>query len=154
MGKKKGKVRPLALAIIWRDDRILVTEYYDTVKQQTFYRPMGGRIEFGEYGRDAVVREFREEINAEIVVERCLGTLENIFVHEGAPGHEIVLLYEARFSDSTLYAHESFVGQDDDEIPFNSYWKPLTFFEAGSPPLYPDGLLAMLKEGAGDAAQH
>lgn len=148
MGKKR-KIRPVALAIIWRDNCILVTEYFDEVKQQTFFRPMGGRIEFGEYGQQAVVREFQEEIQAEIVIQRYLGTLENIFVHNGKPGHEIILLYEARFSDSALYSQETFVGSDDDAIPFNSYWKPLSFFEAGEPPLYPDGLPDLLQSQGG-----
>jgi hypothetical protein len=35
----KHKIRPLAIGIFRRDDRILVCEGYDPIKQQTFYRP-------------------------------------------------------------------------------------------------------------------
>ena len=58
-------------------DRILVTEFRE--KGRLYYRPIGGTIEFGERGEEAVRREFREEIAAELTEVRYLGTLENIY---------------------------------------------------------------------------
>ncbi len=60
------QIRPLALCLFRNSGRILVFEGYDPLKQQTFYRPLGGGIEFGERAEDAVRREIREEIRAEI----------------------------------------------------------------------------------------
>ena len=141
---KPGKVRPLALAIIWRGAELLVAEGYDPRKGQTFYRPLGGKIEFGESGRDTVVRELREEIQQTVTVGRCLGALENIFTYNGQPGHEIVLLFEAVFADAAVYEQATLTGTDDDEVLFTTRWLPLDFFRGGAAPLYPDGLLDLL----------
>lgn len=49
------------------------------MKNVAGYRPPGGTIEFGERGAATVVRELREELGADVVEPRYLGTLENIF---------------------------------------------------------------------------
>ncbi|MEX2081522.1 MAG: NUDIX domain-containing protein, partial [Dehalococcoidia bacterium] len=67
---------------------MLVFRGYDAVKEQAFYRPLGGGIEFGETAEEAVIREMREEIGAETRVMRHLMTVENLFTYEGQPGHE------------------------------------------------------------------
>jgi len=55
-------IRPIAICVIRRRDEILVFESRDTVKNETFYRPLGGGINFGEHSKDAVRREIFEEI--------------------------------------------------------------------------------------------
>lgn len=105
-----GRLRPIALAIIRNGDRILVFEGYDPSKRERFFRPLGGGIEFGEYGRDALLREIREELGADIGEPRFLGALENIFTYDGRPGHEIVLVYETAFTDPSWYERESLEG--------------------------------------------
>lgn len=145
MGKKKGrKIRPLALAIIRRGDAILVAEGHDDIKQQTFYRPMGGGIEFGEHGHETVVREIQEEIGEAVTDVRYLGTLENIFTYNGQTGHEICRVYDAVFVNETVYQQETLEGEDDGKSLFTARWMPLDFFRRGKAPLYPDGLLDLL----------
>jgi 8-oxo-dGTP pyrophosphatase MutT (NUDIX family) len=161
---KPGKVRPLAIGVFRREDRILVAESYDHVKQQTFYRPLGGRIEFGEYGDETVRRELMEEIGAQAADLRYLGTLQNIFIYNGERGHEIVLVYDGKLVDERLYSCEvvelhrnsqdklrlSIEGveeEDGDEGAFKAVWKSLDFFREGGAPLYPDGLLELLDKG-------
>ena len=97
--KKKARIRPLALCVFRRGDLIFVARGYDKHKDETFYRPIGGRIEFGERSRDAVTREVREEIGAEVTDLVYLGALENIFTYEGRPMHEIILIYDGKFTD-------------------------------------------------------
>ena len=87
----RNQIRPLAVAVVRHKNKILAMEGYDSVKQETFYRLIGGGIEFGEKAEDTVVREFREELGLDIKITRFLGTSENIFTYEGKPGHEIVL---------------------------------------------------------------
>jgi len=91
---KKNKIRPLAICVFCNHNRILVAEGYDPVKKQTFYRPLGGGIEFGESSEHTIHRELMEEIGAEVSDLKYLGTLENIFVFNGEPGHEIVMVYD------------------------------------------------------------
>jgi len=142
-----GRIRPLAIAIIRRGDAILVAEGFDPVKPETFYRPLGGQIEFGERAEDALRREFREEIDAELTDIRYVFTLENLFTHQGEPGHEIVMVFEATLTDATLYDRETLAGEEDGGIPFTAMWKVLSEFGPGKRPLYPDGLFARLTAG-------
>ena len=83
--KKKKRIRPLALCVFRRGDKIFVSQGYNSRKDQTFFRPIGGKIEFGERAAEAVAREVQEEIGAEIADLKYLGTLENIFTYEGKP---------------------------------------------------------------------
>ena len=138
------RVRPIAICVLRRGSEILVFEARDSSANETFYRPLGGGVEFGELGAQAVVREIREEIGAEIVNVRYLATLENIFELEGAPGHEIVLVYEAEFAGSDVYERDAMTGAEDDGAPFDVKWISLEYFRAGKAPLYPDGLLELL----------
>jgi 8-oxo-dGTP pyrophosphatase MutT (NUDIX family) len=141
----KGTIRPLAICVVRRGPLILVERGFDPTKNETFYRPLGGGIEFGEHSRAAVVREIREEIGAEITDLRLLGTLENIFTFDGVPGHEIVQIYEAVFVDPALYERDTIDGFEIElGAPVKAMWMPLDTFRAGTPPLYPDGLWDLL----------
>lgn len=136
-------IRPIALCVCRQQDRILVAEGRDSRKDQLFYRPLGGTIEFGEHGPDAVRREFREEIGAELSRIQYLGMLENIFIYEGQRGHEIALIYDGQLVDTKFYLQEQIEG-DEGGTPFRAVWKRLSEFDPGMPPLYPDGLLTLL----------
>ena len=153
---KPGKIRPLAICVFRRGDHILVAEGYDTARQQTFYRPLGGRIEFGERAAATVARELREEIGQEVRDLRYLGALENIFTYEGQAGHEIVLVFDGAFVDEGVYGRDAILGteaEDAQQPLFTAYWKPLAFFRGGAAPLYPDGLLTLLEMDAGQTHQ-
>jgi len=140
---KVPKIRTIAIGIFRQDDRIFVMEGYDPLKKQTFYRPLGGSIEFGEKAQDSLKRELMEEANAEITNVRYLGTVENIFTYNGEMGHEIVLVYEADFIDSSIYEQEYMDCHEDDGAPFKAVWKSLDEFGVEGP-LYPESLLDLL----------
>ncbi len=142
---KEQRIRATALGIFRNGDRIFVAEGYDPNKGETFYRPLGGGIEFGERAEDAIVREMQEETGLEITNVRYLGLCENIFVYLGEPGHELVLLFEADFADSRIYDMEELNCQEIDGVPFTAVWKRLDEFgRGGNGPLYPDGLIKLL----------
>jgi len=145
--KKKPRIRPLAICVFRHEGRILVSENYDPTKRETFYRPLGGGIEFGERGIDAVAREIHEELGAAVCDLTYLGALENIFTYDSKPGHEIVLVYDGSFVDAGLYEQERITGYEGDAL-ITVIRKPLTAFGNSSPPLYPDGLLSLLTDRA------
>lgn len=64
----------------------------------TSYLP-GGHIEFGETGREALVREMLEETGLAVATGRFLGVVENSFTQHGKPHSEINLVYEMTLSD-------------------------------------------------------
>lgn len=142
MPMEQRRIRLLAVCVFREGDRILVGEGHDPIKGETFYRPLGGGIEFGETSADALAREIREELDAEVADLRYLGTLENVFTYAGQPGHELLLVYDGRFADPTMYQHEPIAVRDD--AGSLAYWKSLDFFARGEAPLYPLGLLELL----------
>ncbi|MGH2398033.1 MAG: NUDIX hydrolase [bacterium] len=142
------RIRPLAICVFTHSGRILVAEGYDPVKGETFYRPLGGAIEFGERGEDTLTRELREELDADVVDLRFLGSLENIFVYNGQRGHEIVLVYDGAFGDPAIYERSELRGVEHDGSTFRAVWKSLDELRSGAAPLYPDGLLLMLRKHA------
>jgi ADP-ribose pyrophosphatase YjhB (NUDIX family) len=142
-----NRIRPIAICVFCRDDgSILVAPGFDTVKQQRFYRPLGGEIEFQELAEDAVRREISEELGAEIEDVKLLAMFENIFTYMGADGHELVWVFEARLTDPSLY-EQDVVMCDEGGSAFEAHWVRLEVFERGEAPLYPDGLLEHLDAG-------
>ena len=141
----EGRIRTIALGIFLHEGRLLVFRGDDPARDVVFYRPLGGGIEFGEYGHQALVREMREELGAEVTDIRYLGMIENIFDHRGKRGHEIVLLYAARFADPALYTRQEWTG-DEDGVAIPVMWKPLADFE-NDDFLVPRELLAFLGPG-------
>jgi len=140
-----NQIRAIALCICRNKDRILVFEGHDPIKGETFYRSLGGGIEFGEKSEDAVRRELKEEINADLGEVRYLGTLENIFVFNGNSYHEIVLIYDGTLIESKLYDQAIITGKEANGDDIRAMWKSLDEFEPGNLILYPDGLLNLLR---------
>src|ERR687887_1952825 len=103
--KKKPRIRPLAICVFSHNGCILVAEGYDSVKDEYFYRPLGGGIEFGEPSVETICRELREELNVEVDKKslKYLGAVENLFTFNGTPGHEIILIYDGAFKEPSLY---------------------------------------------------
>ena len=144
---KKHRIRPLAICVFRHQGRILIAEGYDPVKKQTFYRPLGGGIEFGEKSEDTVRRELLEEIGAQVGDLEYLGALENIFVFNGEPGHEIVQVYDGALKESGLYDQAVIPGEEAEVgESFEAVWKRIDEFGEGKSVLYPTGLLELLQE--------
>lgn len=141
------QIRPLAICVFRNKDRILVAEGYDPIKRETFYRPLGGGIEFGERSQETISRELMEEIGAELKHDtlKYLGAVENIFTFNGIPGHEIVLVYDGALADSGLYDQAVILGKEANGEEIRAMWKHLDEFGAGKSILYPEGLNELLE---------
>lgn len=141
----KGIVRPAVMGIIRNKDKILVAEGYDSVKDEKFFRPLGGGIKFREKGTDALKREIMEELRLRINNVKYLGTIENIFTWEGQPGHEVILVFEASFEDESAYSREYFDIYDILDESVKMFWKSLSDFGKNKEVLYPVGLKEILE---------
>ena len=140
---KKNRIRPIAICLFRQGDRILVHEGVDTAKGLHFARPLGGGLDFSEHSRDAVVREIREELGAEIKDVEQLGILESIYIYEGEPGHEIVFVYDAHFVDESLYAQTALMAQEGKRV-FEAHWRSLNELRGNPLVLVPEGLWQFL----------
>ena len=97
--RHNGKIRPLALAIITKGNKILANKGYDIKKNEWFYRLPGGGIEFYEKAQDALKREIKEENGIDVIINKKLGVIENLFEFNGKKGHEIAIIFQAQLSD-------------------------------------------------------
>ena len=109
-----SQIRPIAICVFLYNNHILVAEGYDPLKDEYFYRPLGGGIEFGETSAETICRELMEELNVQVDREslRYLGALENIFHFNGTAGHEIVLIYDGALKESGLYEQAVIPGKE------------------------------------------
>jgi 8-oxo-dGTP pyrophosphatase MutT (NUDIX family) len=138
-----GTIRPLVLCLIKNKDKILVMDGYDSKKDQEFYRPLGGGIELSEYGKEALRREFQEELNTDLENVKYVTTLENIFTFNGEQGHEIVLVFEGELINKDLY-HQDGMDIIDSKDNHKAFWKNISDFKEKRLILYPDGILSYL----------
>jgi len=81
----------LVRGIIYAGDRVLLTRQKDG--NHTFLP--GGHIEQGERAEAALVREIAEELGEAAAVKNFVGAVENAWVDDGTPIHEINLVFEA-----------------------------------------------------------
>lgn len=131
-----NRIRPLALAIVKKNDKVLVQVGFDSKKNEKFYRLPGGGIEFGETGIVALHREFMEEFGSEINNVKSLGVLENIFTFEGNGGHELVMVYSADLMKESLYDEKEMRILDNDQS--YAIWENIDVLKDSH--FYPDGI--------------
>lgn len=139
------RVRTLVIALISdKDNRLLLHEAFDSKKDETFYRPMGGGVEFGEASSVALVRKIKEEINKDIIVGDLVGTVENIYTFEGKPGHEIVLVYKAKLVNPDDYNEVGYEIIEKNRPIGKAVWKSYSEIKEEGSSLYPEGIIGLL----------
>lgn len=134
---KPNKIRPIVLGIAIKDNKLLVGKGFDKVKNEVFYRALGGGIEFGETSSEALKREFMEEIHAHIHIKEFLGVEENIFTYKGNPCHEIVFLYSIEIPDEE-YKDKYIINDDAGE--YGSTWIDIDEFKNHNKIIYPENI--------------
>jgi ADP-ribose pyrophosphatase YjhB (NUDIX family) len=105
---KQSRIRTKALAWIEDKGMLFVVKLHDNVKNDDYYRPIGGSVEFGERAHETVVREVQEELKTGITLLIPPFVVENIFICDGEQGHEIDFLFPARFTDISYYDRKVF----------------------------------------------
>lgn len=141
-----NKIRTLAICIFYHQGRILAAKGYDTLKDEIFYRPYGGGIEFGEKAEEALKREVYEETGYGIHDVTFIGVSENIFTFNGKPGHEIVFLFDAKFDDSAVYELEVVNGVEDSKMhELEGHWLHVNQVANDVVKVYPDGIAEAIK---------
>jgi 8-oxo-dGTP pyrophosphatase MutT (NUDIX family) len=137
------QIRFLVIAVIKRGDRVFLSQGFDPVKNETFYRGMGGGVDFGESSFDALKREFIEEINAEITNIKYLGCLESIFQFKGTTGHEVIQVYQADFADEKFYEIESINFKEKERVK-TALWVKINELKSGNLKLVPEDFVRFL----------
>ncbi|MCP3394479.1 NUDIX hydrolase [Bradyrhizobium sp. CCGB12] len=138
-------IRVVAIGLHWRDGRLLAAEVRDDAGRIKGVRPLGGEIEFGESWRAALVREFHEELGIGITITGEPLVMENIFVHEGSTGHEMMFIAAVAFPDGAFSDQERVDFREDNGEQIVARWFNLADLDVeGGPSLYPTGLKDVL----------
>ena len=132
---KFKEIRPVVLGIAIKNGKILVSEGYDKVKKQTFYRCLGGGIEFLETSQEALKREYKEELGIDIIVEDFCGISENIFTYQGKNAHELILFYNIKIQDKDVGEKYHII---DDNCESDAYWIDVNEFKNNKKIIYPE----------------
>jgi ADP-ribose pyrophosphatase YjhB (NUDIX family) len=124
------KIRPIVVARMMREDgKLFLCEFtHDNGKK--FYRMAGGGIEVGETAAEALKREFKEEFGVNIIVGGRVAVVENLFIgDDGAQGHEIVFIFDAKFADAADYQKTMLCNVEGDEQHKNDcgVWKMVPY---------------------------
>jgi len=142
----QNAIRSIAIYVFRDGDRILVSNGYDAVKHETFYRSLDGGIEFGEQAEETIAGEVRGKVSLEVQNLSYPGVLQNLFTLDGEPDGETVFAYDSRFAGANVYRAGSIARVEDTDppSPFTTVWKHLPEFGEDKPLLYPAGLLDLL----------
>lgn len=83
--------------VLIRDGKILISRALG----DTAYAFPGGHVTFGETSQEALIREFKEEMGADISIERLLWVQENFWKWDTNDCHQLCLYYMIRLCDET-----------------------------------------------------
>ena len=89
-------IETIARGVCVKDGKVLLC----LPKDRSYSYLPGGHIEFGETGREALVREMKEETGLDATAGDLLGVVESSFVQKGERHCEINLIYEMRLEGS------------------------------------------------------
>ncbi|HVZ79227.1 MAG TPA: NUDIX domain-containing protein [bacterium] len=138
-------VHVVAVCVVEKDGRVLLMECQDKAKGGTYYRPLGGRVGFGEPEQQTVRRAFREGIGAELKNLESYGQMESPFPLTGESGHEILIIFRGDLTDPALYEAAERPILEGGRTLGKAVWVPLKDLHAGKVPLYPEGLLELME---------
>jgi ADP-ribose pyrophosphatase YjhB (NUDIX family) len=129
-----------------REGLILTISAQDPDKPEPHYGVPGGGVEFGETSEQALRREVREELGAEIADLDLLFVSEEILTVQGQTYHTLVFVYEGRFVDPGFYARPVIPYVEGPEPRAKATWLPASVFVSGEKRLVPKRLIEMLQE--------
>lgn len=100
-------IETIARGVAIKDGKILLCK---AKGGSSTYLP-GGHIELGETGREALVREIKEETGLNSTTGRFMGVVENSFIQKGKKHSEINLVYELELDslDGSVNAAEDWI---------------------------------------------
>lgn len=85
-------IETIARGVCVKDGKVLLCY----PKSRSYAYLPGGHIEFGETGREALVREMKEETGLDATAGELLGVVESSFEQNGEKHCEINLIYEMK----------------------------------------------------------
>jgi ADP-ribose pyrophosphatase YjhB (NUDIX family) len=96
------EIKIKAMLLIENRGKLLLNTGYNRVKNERFFRLVGGTVNFGEKIEDALKREIKEELNSKIENLRFLTIAESIFQYGREKRHEICFIYKGDLKNKKI----------------------------------------------------
>lgn len=104
--------------ILIQDGKLLAVKINDN----KFYCLPGGHVELFEDSRKAVLREFKEETNIDVRIDRLLYQTENFFESNSRRCHEIGLYYLLTADELSIEDYEIIEHDKDGDVKLSFKW--------------------------------
>lgn len=142
----KGVFNLRAAGLSIKDNKVLLV-YYPNMGG--IWSLPGGRCDFDEDTKTAVIREYKEETGVDIKVLDKHYFAENFFTVKGKKYHEILITHEVQIpEDSDLYKQDDFIGQEGEkELKF----KWIEIAKLSDYTIKPNFLVELIKDPAKNA---
>ena len=114
---------------------------------EDFYAFPGGHVEFGETSEETLIREFKEEIGADISVKELKWVAEAFFPWGKSPCHQICLYYAIEIIDENIPKNGVFMAKEHIEernFDLEFHWIPID--ETDKIEMYPQDAKTLLKD--------
>lgn len=147
---EKGVFSYRVAGICVRDGRVLL----QTTTDDTAFAFPGGHVAFGETNAQTLVREFKEELGADIRVGELKWVAEVFFPWGNRQCHQICLYYMVEIVDDLTPREGVFLGKEQMEgrkFDLEFHWVPLGW--AGDYEIYPTQCRELLGK-LGNGVQH
>lgn len=103
----------------------------------------GGRVEVLEDSKACIIREIKEELGFNVIVNNLLWITENFFKYNERDFHEIGFYYKVSSAEGTTnFSKEAFYGEEGERLIYK--WTPIN--ELDNILLYPEFLKTSLKD--------
>ena len=124
--------------VIIRNGKVLLQRDYGE------YALVGGQVQIGETGEEAVIREFEEELGAKIRCQRLLWTEECFWEWKGRSSHTLSFYYLAEFCEGGDFPDDGCFHPQKDNPRIEIGWVPVE--QLDSLTVYPEFLKQQIRE--------
>lgn len=124
-----------------QNDKILLQKPID---DNGFSFP-GGHVAFGETNEETLIREFKEEIDADITVMELNWVEENFFLWDETPCHQICMYYRIKIDYKNIPTSGIFIAKEQLEghkFKVEFHWIPVE--NLGEIKIYPKNTVELL----------
>ncbi len=128
-----------AFCLIEHQGRWLMQEFFHPETHERYVRFLGGAIEKGEYARDAVIREIREELGSELEDIEFLTVCEHVFPFQGNTRHQVIFIFRGKLVKIALLEQEEILIKEFGKT-WRAIWIDKQDIKEGKIPLRPSAI--------------
>ncbi len=116
--------------------------FLSKMKDDKYWTFVGGKVKFSESTDTAILREYREEVGADLQIDKLIAVIENFFDLDGCSWHQYIFFYQLRDDNNVL---ELFNGERQIADEKNAIYKWVDLSELANIQIKPDCSNEILK---------